>query len=77
MTRGTRVGPANRRRRLGRALALGFGEGAPALGGPHWAAQARRRRGRGLRREVGRGEEGRVALGHTIARPAQDEGGGG
>jgi hypothetical protein len=76
MTRGTRVGPANRRRRLGRALALGFGEGAPALGGPHWAAQARRRRGRGLRREVGRGEEGRVALGHTIARPAQDEGGG-
>jgi hypothetical protein len=50
------VGPAHRRRwRLGRARALGFGEGAPALGGPRWATQARRGWGRGPRREVGRG----------------------
>jgi hypothetical protein len=59
------MGPTNRRRRLGGARALGFGEGAPVLGGPRWAAQARRGRGRGPRREVGRGEEGRVALGHA------------
>jgi hypothetical protein len=59
------VGPAHRRRWLGRAHALGFGEGVPALGGPRWATQARRGRGRGPRREVGRGEEGRVALGRA------------
>jgi hypothetical protein len=66
MTRGTRVGPAHRRRRrLGRADALGFGEGASTLGGPRWATQAWRGRGCGPRREVGQWKEGRVALGHA------------
>jgi hypothetical protein len=66
MTRGTRVGPAHRRRRqLGRALAVGFKEGASALGGPRWDAQAWRGRGHGPRREVGWGKEGCVALGRA------------
>jgi hypothetical protein len=64
------VGGTHPQAAAARARALGFGEGAPALG-----CAGAEREGRGPRHEMGRGEEGCVALGRTIARPAQDEGG--
>jgi hypothetical protein len=54
--RGDRVGGTHPQAAAARTRALGFGEGAPAVGGPRWAAQARRGRWRGPRHEVAGGK---------------------
>jgi hypothetical protein len=74
------MGPARRRRRLGRAHAQGLGEGAPALGGPRWATLPRAGVGLGVAGpgggEKGKRGEGRLRLGYARVGHAPTRGGG-
>jgi hypothetical protein len=74
------MGPARRRRRLGRAHAQGLGEGAPALGGPRWATLPRAGVGLGVAGpgggEKGKRGEGRLRLGYARVGHAPKRGGG-